>query len=255
MKVRNSARETLPGVLVVLALAGSLVAFAPWAPAAAPENATGPELSASESDAAGSQVKSWWQQRQERRRARSEQYRQTIGNRAPQAPRKDASLSGALPADINVSFKLDPRITSGLYMGERWVSPPKYSGVQEGTFSVDARAQVLDAKGQSVDVNPEWMVADTMMVTVSPGRGKQVTITVHRAGESIVRVTVPAIDSEEPSVSMELAIKAWYQGTAIQAEISPSAVTKLARQRQSGPTVRNGWRYVDGDQPASGQAR
>jgi hypothetical protein len=34
--------------------------------------------------------------------------------------------------DIAVVFKLDPRLTAGLYMGDRWVSPPTYSTVHPG---------------------------------------------------------------------------------------------------------------------------
>jgi hypothetical protein len=142
-----------------------------------------------------------------------------------QAPSRGASEPVAPLSDIQVSFKLDPRLTKSLYMGERWVSPPTYTGIQEGQFTVEARVDGVDTKGQAVDVSPEWTPADPTMVTVSPRRGKQVTITVHRAGDTSLRVT-----SQE--ISTELSIKAWENGTALQAEISPKAVKRIQAEQK-----------------------
>lgn len=92
-------------------------------------------------------------------------------------------------AGITVSFKLDPRLTRGLYMGDRWVAPPSYNSLSAEvgkSISVEARAQGLDAMGRRWRVNPEWIPSDPEMVTVSPARGSAVTITVRRAGESSV---------------------------------------------------------------------
>ena len=129
-----------------------------------------------------------------------------------QAVASVASRPAAPLTGITVSFKLDPRITSGMYMGERWV--PTSSGVHEGYFTAEARVQGRDAKGQSVNISPEWIPEDPAMVTVSPDQGKQVTITVKRAGQSTLRVT-------SEGVSKGLVIKATYpNNTHIQAEIS-----------------------------------
>jgi len=117
---------------------------------------------------------------------------------------------------IRVSFKLDPRLTQGMYMGEQWVSPPAYGPlVSSGnTYTVEAKAFRLDAQGQAVPISPEWIPADPDMVTVSPGQGHAVTITVQRAGESRLKVAFQG-------VSKELTIKAAaYQGDAMQVEIS-----------------------------------
>ena len=51
------------------------------------------------------------------------------------------------------------------------------------------------------------------MVTVSPRQGNEVQITVQRAGQSSLQVT-------SQRLSKELSIMAWYQGNAIQVEIT-----------------------------------
>jgi hypothetical protein len=131
----------------------------------------------------------------------------------PAGSRTDA-VPAAAAAGIQLSFKLDPRLTRGLYMGERWVSPPTYSIAQEGpSVTVDARAQVLDAQGLPTNIGPEWTPADPGMVTVSPARGNQVTITVQRVGESSLTVA-------SQGAARELAVKATRLGDALQVEIA-----------------------------------
>ena len=120
----------------------------------------------------------------------------------------------AAAARIAVSFKMDPRLATGNYGGERWVSPPTYTRVGEGkTCTVEARAQGLDANGRSVPVSPTWTSADPDMVTVTPSEGGDVKILVQRAGESNVSVTAGA-------VSTELTIKAAYPNNVLQVDIS-----------------------------------
>lgn len=117
-------------------------------------------------------------------------------------------------ADIKFEFKLDPRITRGMYMGDRWVSPPTYSRVGEGkTVVVEARAHGVDGQGRAVALAPRWASADPDMVTVSPAEGSQVEITVRRAGASSLRVTAGAI-------AKGLAITAKYEAGGIQVEIA-----------------------------------
>lgn len=117
--------------------------------------------------------------------------------------------------DIQASFKLDPRLTQSLYMGERWVSPPTYTGVrQEGKeYILDARAHGIDAKRRRIPISPEWIPSDPEMVVVSPAQGDAVTITVKRAGESRLRVAAHGF-------SKELLIKAMNEGNAIEVVIS-----------------------------------
>lgn len=117
-------------------------------------------------------------------------------------------------AIIKLSFKVDPRVTRGMYMGDRWISPPTYLRVGESKeCTVETRAEVLDANGKRMNTSLEWSAADPEMVTVKPDKGNAVNITVKREGESKLKVT-----SER--VSKELLIKAINKGNVIQVEIS-----------------------------------
>ena len=133
--------------------------------------------------------------------------------------RVSASDTDAVPAsglrDIKASFKLDPRLTRGLYMGDRWVSPPTYTGVrQEGKeYAVEAKVHGVDARGRRIFINPEWIPSDPEMVAVSPAEGDAVEIVVKRIGESTLKVAARGFDKE-------LLIKATNKGNAIQVEIS-----------------------------------
>lgn len=118
----------------------------------------------------------------------------------------------AAASDIKVSFKLDPRLSGPTYGGERWVSPPTYTGASAQS-TVEVRAQVLDAKGKPMNVSPEWKPEDPGMVSVSPGQGKQVKITVQSTGESKLQVAAPGF-------SRELSIKATEKDNVLQVEIS-----------------------------------
>src|ERR1044071_5444421 len=100
-------------------------------------------------------------------------------------------LSGSIQAeeqatvltDIQVSFKLDPRLTRGQYMGDIWITRPIYSGAN-GQNIVEAKAQGMDARGNPIPINPEWVPSDPEMITLSANQGKEIKLTVHRAGES-----------------------------------------------------------------------
>lgn len=91
-------------------------------------------------------------------------------------------------AAIRLSFKLEPRLAGGTYGGERWVSPPTYTGVS-AQDTVEAMARAVDASGRSTQVGVEWKPSDPEMVMVSPARGERVRITVRRPGESAIALT------------------------------------------------------------------
>ena len=128
---------------------------------------------------------------------------------------REAVVAPVQLKDIQVFFKVDPRLTRSLYMGDRWVSPPTYTGTrQTGTvYTMEARTQGIDARGGSIPVSPEWIPSDPGMVAVAPATGDAVTITVKRAGESILRVAANGI-------ARELIIRATKEGEALQVEIS-----------------------------------
>ncbi|HSB69949.1 MAG TPA: hypothetical protein VLT62_11505 [Candidatus Methylomirabilis sp.] len=134
----------------------------------------------------------------------------------PELPRQPAVSRPPALSGIEVSFKVDPRHTKGLYMGESWASPPisLHADGRSGTTStVIARVQLFDTGGQPVDTRPDWIPADPEMVTVSPGQGNEVQITVRHAGQSSLKVT-------SQGISRQLSILAWYQEDTIQVEIS-----------------------------------
>jgi FKBP-type peptidyl-prolyl cis-trans isomerase len=127
------------------------------------------------------------------------------------------AVSGGAPAaadiaGIQVSFKLDPRLTQGQYMGERWVSPPTYTTTLD---TVEARVAGVDPKGSIGNISAKWIPSDPDMVTVSPGQGKEVKITVKRAGVSTLKVV-------SQGVSKALSVKATVmnEGKALQVEIT-----------------------------------
>lgn len=123
---------------------------------------------------------------------------------------KAAARSQEAPlAEITISYKLDSRLTQGLYMGERWVSPATYKGVQDGeNLIVVARADGRNARGETVDIRPEWKPADPEMVTVTPGAGGEAKITVLRPGETV-------LDVASNGLSRRLRIKAEYQNNVL----------------------------------------
>ena len=118
---------------------------------------------------------------------------------------------GAL-AGFAVSFKVDPRLTKGMYMGGRWVSPPTYVGTN-GQDTVQAKVTGIDAKGVTLPVQPKWIPADPERVTVTPSEGDAVTITVKRAGQTSLTVA-------SQGVSKKLTVKAAQQDNVIRVEIT-----------------------------------
>jgi hypothetical protein len=99
---------------------------------------------------------------------------------------KGASAS-APQTRILLSFKVDPRVLGPTYGGERWVSPPTYTGAR-AQGSVETSARVVDARGAPVETDLEWTVSDPEVLDVSPPSGARVTIAAKRAGTSTVTV-------------------------------------------------------------------
>lgn len=146
------------------------------------------------------------------------------------APQRDKLAAAAAADGIDVSFKLDPRVTKSLYMGERWVSGPAFSSasVPEGeAITVEARARRTGA-GAAGKIGPTWIASDPEMVTITPAQGDEVKLTVRRAGESTVTVT----DGE---LSSAFAVKTVRQADHWRVDLSkaqlpsaPDAVTAAA---------------------------
>jgi hypothetical protein len=135
-------------------------------------------------------------------------------NAAIKQPGPDMKPGTAALRQIKVSFKLDPRLTKGLYMGDRWVSPPSYTRIGEGSeCTVEARAYGLEAKRRPMNISPKWIPADPDMLTVTPSQGNEVKIIVKRAGQT-------SLDVVSQGVRKTLSVKAAvYLGTALSVEI------------------------------------
>lgn len=111
----------------------------------------------------------------------------------PEAPRAQPVQSQqqiARQPKLAVAFRLDPELTQGMYLGERWVSPETYFFAQPGTqYVVQAKAQDIGRDGEHVDVNGDWAASDPGMVAVTRKEDGKVTIVVRHPGESNLTVT------------------------------------------------------------------
>jgi hypothetical protein len=117
-------------------------------------------------------------------------------------------------AGMQLSFKLDQRLTRSMYMGDRWVSTPTYTKVQDGEkLIVEARANGFDIRGRQIQIVPAWKAENPAMVTITPEKGKQVMLTILKEGQSDVTVVFK-------NISRKLSIKARRQKEALVVEIT-----------------------------------
>src|ERR1700704_3347467 len=128
-------------------------------------------------------------------------------------PVSNASVTG-----IQLSFKRDPRMVDSFRGIGPWVTGSNYTGAT-AQDTVDVRAEAVDAAGKPTKISPEWSASDSEMVTVSPSQGDNVRITVHKAGESKLKITYQGL-------SKELVVKAKYAGKFILFEIAPPTLAK-----------------------------
>jgi hypothetical protein len=214
MNAKQHTIDVLKTTCLVLVLAGLLFAITALARASETEGSTEADISAQQEapDVSATQQApdTGYQQRQAAREARRKALLERI-----RLAKLNADQNKTVPAaltGINVSFKLDPRLSGPTYGGERWVSPPTYTGAS-AQDTVEARAFGIGANGQPVNISPKWRAADPEMVDVSPGEGNAVKITVRRAGESSLEVA-------SQGLSKKLSIKAEYKGNILQVQLS-----------------------------------
>ena len=92
-----------------------------------------------------------------------------------------------------VAFRLDPELTRGMFMGDRWVTPPTYFFAQEGSrFVVQAKPQQVGSRGEHIDLSGDWSVGDPAMVAVTPGAAGEVTLVIGQPGQTRVTVATGA---------------------------------------------------------------
>lgn len=94
------------------------------------------------------------------------------------------AAAAARPPQLKVAFQLDQTLTQGLYLGQRWVTPPAFDFAQPGTaFIVRAKAQRVGADGDPQDVTGDWATSKPEMVAIDRGPG-DVTLTIREPGDS-----------------------------------------------------------------------
>ncbi len=139
-----------------------------------------------------------------------------------QSPKLTApQVSTASNAGIELSFKRDPRLVDPFRGIGPWVTGSNYTGAT-AQDTVEVRAETLSASGKPAKISPEWSASDAEMVTVSPSQGDDVKITVHKAGESRLKITYQGL-------SKELVIRAQYVGKFMLFEIAPPPPAKTNR--------------------------
>jgi FKBP-type peptidyl-prolyl cis-trans isomerase FklB len=135
-------------------------------------------------------------------------------------------------SDILLSYKRDPRVADPYRGLGPWVTGPGYSSAA-AQEAVETKARAVDAKGAPVEATLEWIPSEPEVVTVSPTRGDQVTIAVHRSGASQLRLNAGRF-------SKELTIRAKYEGQFMVFEIAPSvsANTSGADTSEMNPALK-----------------
>lgn len=94
----------------------------------------------------------------------------------------------ARPRRLAIAFRLDPSLTQGIHLGERWVSPPSFYFAQPGAqFEVEAKAQDIDARGTRTDVSGDWATSNPEMVAITR-HADGATLLVREPGESDLTV-------------------------------------------------------------------
>ena len=107
-----------------------------------------------------------------------------------------AIATPAMPAPrVVVSFRMDPAVMRGHYLGDRWVSPETFAFAQPGKeYVVQAKVQTLEPDGTRTDLGGAWTTPDPGMIAIARGADGVVTITVRQAGEGAIVATAAGVE-------------------------------------------------------------
>lgn len=97
--------------------------------------------------------------------------------------------------DMELAFKRDPRLVDPFRGIGEWVFGSSYPGAL-AQDTVEARVEGVNAAGKPVKISAEWSASDPGMVTISPSKGEDVKITVHKEGESKIKVSYQGLTKE-----------------------------------------------------------
>jgi FKBP-type peptidyl-prolyl cis-trans isomerase len=134
-------------------------------------------------------------------------------SQATAPPASTAAVTG-----IQLSFKRDARMVDPYRGIGPWATGSSFTGAT-AQDTVEVRAEGVGPGGKPAKISPEWIPSDPEMVSVSPTQGDDVKITVHKAGESKLKVTYRG-------QSQELVVKAQYVGKFILFQIAPPPPAK-----------------------------
>ena len=115
---------------------------------------------------------------------------------------------------VHLTYKRDPRQVDPYRGIKPWVDGPSFTGAT-AQDTVEVRAEGVDAASKVIKISPQWTPSDAEMVTVSPSRGDDVKITIHRPGESQLKI-------DYQGFSMDLVVKARNVGKFLVFEIAPA---------------------------------
>lgn len=111
--------------------------------------------------------------------------------------RKPAAIATpTMPAPrVVVSFRMDPAVMRGHYLGDRWVSPETFAFAQPGReYVVQAKVQTLEPDGTRTDLGGAWSTPDPGMIAIARGADGVATITVRQAGEGAIVATAAGVE-------------------------------------------------------------
>jgi hypothetical protein len=133
---------------------------------------------------------------------KSEQPKISVGaksNAAKQEISKSKTKTTPGIAKIEVYFKLDPLLTRGLYIGDRWVSPETFANVlQIGNQGVvEIKAVGVNSRGEIMQKQlvAHWLPTNPDLVKVSQPKGNAITLTTLQPGESTLVVMAEGVSS------------------------------------------------------------
>ena len=144
--------------------------------------------------------------------------------------------------DIQFTYKRDPRMVDPTRGLGPWVSGPNYGGAT-AQDTVEVRAEGVDAAGKPAKISPRWVPSDPGMVTVSPREGDDVKITVHKAGESKLKITYQGW-SKELEIRAEYVNKFMVLGIGEVKAVKPAA--PVATAPPPPPKTKNDVSYAVG---------